>query len=72
MDKNRKPFKPGQLATIGNHIYRVVKGNGGWPPCNKCAFWNIAYHTICERFCIRRYYSKDRPKLQDCYFKLIK
>lgn len=73
MDKNKKPLKPGQLVTIGNHIYRVVKYNiKGWPPCNKCAFWNIVYHTICERFCLRKYYSKDRPMLQDCYFKLVK
>lgn len=72
MDKNKRPFKPGQLVTIGNHIYRVVKSNGSWPPCNRCALWNMLYHPICERFCIKRYYSKDRPMSENCYFKLVK
>ena len=75
MDKNKKPLKPGQLVTIGNHIYRVVKNNKDWlpfNPCIKCVFWNITYRTICERFCMKRYHSKDRPMLENCYFKLVK
>ena len=72
MDKNKKPFKPGQLTTIRNHIYRVVKNDGWRPPCSKCAFWNIVYRATCDRFCIKKYYSKDRPMLQNCYFKLVK
>lgn len=72
MDKNKKPLKPGQLVTIGNHIYRVVKDDGSWIPCTECAFWNIRYQPICKRFCNGRYHSKDRPMLNDCYFKLVK
>lgn len=73
MDKNKKPLKPGQLVTIGNHIYRVVKSNKRWPPpCKICVFWNIINRTICDRFCMKRYYSKDRPMLENCYFKLVK
>lgn len=77
MDKNKNPFKPGQLVTIGNHIYRVVKDkslfNNWRPPCSKCAFWNVSVcRTICERFCFKRYYSKDRPMLENYYFKLVK
>lgn len=78
MDKNKKPLKPGQLVTIGNHIYRVVKDKNlfnNWRHiCSKCAFcWNVSVcHTICERFCFKEYYSKDRPMLKNCYFKLVK
>jgi len=77
MDKNKKPFKPGQLVTIGNHIYRVVKNNpriciSNLIACNKCAFRNMVYITICERFCFKKYHLKDKLMPANCCFKFVK
>lgn len=63
MDKNKKPFKPGQLATIGNHIYRVTKG--GCYTHTVCDFCGKFYRPEVFILCILRV-----PV--GCYLKLIK
>lgn len=64
MDKNKKPFKLGQLITINNRIYRVTTGE-----CLICMSRDFCGITLCRPKIPPLYLQRIPP---GCYFKLVK
>ena len=59
-----KFYKPGQLITVGGHVYRITKASEP-PTCKNC--------VNCKRWPDKcRYFSCWGHIPINCYFKLIK
>lgn len=61
----RKQYKPGQLITIDNCVFRVVKNRSGLPDCWVCNLDLDQASKYCK-------YCMLYNGLQDCYLKLVK
>ena len=62
--KNRE-YKPGQLITINNKVYRVTKSSMLFA-CSECDFVKTRPKQ-CSKFC----FGFDDKMPGDCYFKKI-
>lgn len=63
----KQMFKPGQLFTVDNHVYRITKDKGKLHTCFGCA---LEDHPGFLEPCFMCRCSKIFPK--NCHFKLVK
>lgn len=61
----RKQYKPGELVTIGNCVFKIVKNRSGLPDCFAC---NLDLDQV-RKYCC---YCTVHINLQGYYLKLIK
>lgn len=59
-----KAYKPGQLITIDNCVFRIVENRGSFPDCYMC---NLDLYQQ-RKYCIRCFLSN----LPGYYFKIVK
>ena len=67
---NNNMWKPGQLVTIDNKTYQVIKYKGPFRPCVLCEFKH--YEPDVNPCSKCNVYSKDAKIPHGCYLKLIK
>lgn len=60
-----KSYKPGQLITICNCVFRIAKNRSSLPDCCKCDLFSFEQKEWCDYCMCNRCMSR-------CYFKLIK
>lgn len=62
----RKKYKPGQLVTIDNCVFRIVKNKSAFTDCYMCDLNLHEQENWCKwcKYCLYN--------LHWCYFKLIK
>lgn len=58
-----KKYKPGQLLTICNNVFRIVKNRSAFTDCYMCDLYLPGQKDWCK-YCIYN--------LRYCYFKLVK
>ena len=64
-----RKYKPGQLITICNCVFRIVKNRSGLPDCYICNLDLYQVREYCDH-CILRSTMQDH--LQGYYLKLVK
>lgn len=62
-------YKPGQLVTICNCVFRIAKNRSGLPDCYVCNLDLDQVRKYCDH-CIL--HSTLQDHLQGCYLKLVK
>ena len=62
--KRYKFYKPGQLITVGDHVYRITKANEP-PTCKHCVNYK-RWPSKCKQFGCWGHVPVN------CYFKLVK
>ena len=66
----RKKYKPGQLITIGNCVFRITKNRCCLPDSYMCDLDLHQRREYCINHCIL--HSNVQDGLQGCYLKLVK
>ena len=64
-----KRYKPGQLITIDNCVFRIVENRCGLPDCYECNLDLYQQRKYCDH-CIL--HSDLQNNLQGYYFKIVK